>query len=83
MKKYVLFLLTFYAVPTFGQACFPDSNAIWNINTFNSDGSYKSEILYGIKGDTLINDTLYHKLYLLSEKREGYKKGKATFIHID
>lgn len=46
----------------FGQVNFPDSNAIWNVN-IRSTG----EILYGLKGDTLINDTLYNKLYTLSD----------------
>lgn len=68
MVKYIhIIAVILYAAATFGQPCFPDSNAIWNVNTFYESGNPKSEILYGLKGDTLINDTLYHKLYLLSD----------------
>ena len=67
MKKYILFLLTIYAFPVFCQVSFPDSNAIWNVNTVSSTGTPSGEILYGLEGDTLINDTLYHKLYLLAD----------------
>ena len=49
----------------FGQTHFPDSNAIWNVNIFAP--GHEPEILYGLKGDTIINDTLYNKLYTLSD----------------
>jgi len=48
------------------QVNFPDSNAIWNVNYVYSDRT-TYEMLYGLKGDTLINDTLYNKLYTLSD----------------
>lgn len=67
MKNYLLILLAINAFPLFGQISFPDSNAIWNVNRVSSTGIPTTEILYGLMGDTLINDTLYNKLYLLSD----------------
>lgn len=67
MKKYIFFLLFIYALSASGQDYFPVSNAIWNINTVGSNGDPTGEIIYGLKGDTLINDTIYHKLYLLAD----------------
>jgi len=56
--------------PVYCQVSFPDSNAIWSMNIDYYD-EYEEigieTILYGLKGDTLINDTLYHKLYILSD----------------
>ncbi len=65
MKKYVLILLILISVKAFSSSTFPDSNAIWNVNIEGS-GPIK-EVLYGLKGDTLINDTIYNKLYTLSD----------------
>lgn len=65
MKKYVLILLILISAKAFSSSTFPDSNAIWNVNIEGS-GPIK-EVLYGLKGDTLINDTIYNKLYTLSD----------------
>ncbi len=68
MNRYTFIIpLILYSLQTSGQACFPDSNAIWNINTFDIDRNPTSGLIYGLKGDTLINDTLFNKLYLLSD----------------
>ncbi len=65
MKKYIFILIIFITSKVFCQSNFPDSNAIWNVNIVGSGPT--EEILYGLKGDTLINDTLYNKLYTLSD----------------
>lgn len=46
---------------------FATSNAIWNTHILSSEGSYRGNQICGINGDTLISDTLYHKVYLLSD----------------
>ncbi len=65
MKKYIFILVFLITSKVFCQSHFPDSNAIWNVNISSGDPS--NEMLYGLKGDTLINDTLYSKLYTLSD----------------
>lgn len=67
MKRYIFILIIFITSKVFCQSNFPDSNAIWNVNYINSVGTPTDEMLYGLKGDTLINDTLYNKLYTLSD----------------
>jgi hypothetical protein len=67
MKKYIFILVIFITSEVYSQTHFPDSNAIWNVNHINSAGTPTGEMLYGLKGDTLINDTLYNKLYTLSD----------------
>jgi hypothetical protein len=67
MKKYIFILIILITSKVVSQSSFPSSNAIWNENHINSIGDPIDEILYGIKGDTLINDTLYNKLYMLSD----------------
>lgn len=59
--------MVFVTTKVYCQSNFPDSNAIWNVNFVNSFGTPTDEMLYGLKGDTLINDTLYNKLYMLSD----------------
>ncbi len=44
---------------------FPDSNAIWNEKYTQSLLEYDTK--YGLIGDTVINLTLYHKLYTLND----------------
>ena len=56
-----------YVYPVLSQENFPDSNAIWNVNIIGSNEIPTGEVLYGLKGDTIINDTLYRKLYLLKD----------------
>jgi len=65
MKKYIFILIIFITAKVYSQTHFPDSNAIWNVNYINSVGTPTHEMLYGLKGDTLINDTIYNKLYTL------------------
>ena len=67
MKKYFFILMIFITSKVFCQSNFPDSNAIWNVKYVNSVGTSTDGLLYGLKGDTLINDTLYNKLYTLSD----------------
>jgi hypothetical protein len=68
MKNYILSILMFiYVYPVLSQENFPDSNAIWNVNIIGSNEIPTGEVLYGLKGDTIINDTLYRKLYLLKD----------------
>ncbi|MFW6275767.1 MAG: T9SS type A sorting domain-containing protein [bacterium] len=68
MKKYIFIIaMVFVTTKVYCQSNFPDSNAIWNVNFVNSFGTPTDEMLYGLKGDTLINDTLYNKLYTLSD----------------
>ena len=57
-----------FTLPGFCQVSFPDSNAIWNVNKVGSTGiPARDEMLYGLTGDTIINNTLYHKMYLLAD----------------
>ena len=68
MKKlYLILTLCLLSKMACTQDVFPDSNAIWNVQIVNSEDYPTDEILYGLKGDTLINDTLYNKLYVLSD----------------
>jgi hypothetical protein len=67
MKTIIFILLLLITAKVFSQISFPDSNAIWNVNYINSVGTPTDEMLYGLKGDTLINDTIYNKLYTLSD----------------
>jgi len=67
MQKYIFILIIFITSKVYSQTHFTDSNAIWNVNFVNSAGTPTDEMLYGLKGDTLINDTLYNKLYTLSD----------------
>lgn len=67
MKNYIFIFITFISIQLYSQNDFPTSNAIWNINFINSGGSVYGGIIYGIKGDTIINDTIYNKLYTLSD----------------
>jgi hypothetical protein len=61
MKTKLLLLFTIISANTFSQNVFPESDAIWNIQI---DGK---EHYYGLSGDTIINDTIYNKLYLLND----------------
>jgi hypothetical protein len=75
MKK-VLLLLVILSAFVQQQLCvaqttiyhqFPDSNAVWNIHYFISCiGTGSAEDFYSIKmtGDTLLQNQLYHKLYI-------------------
>jgi len=70
MKKFYLILAMCIAATALAQNSFPTSNAIWN-----ERGFYKSQyhngvvnhVLFGLLGDTTINDVTYNKLYSLSD----------------
>jgi len=49
----------------FAQNSFPTSNAIWNESIYVNERKY--EKLFGLLGDTLINEKLYRRLYELSD----------------
>ena len=61
MKKLYLILVMCIATSAFAQNSFPTSNAIWNESIFVNDR--QSEELFGLLGDTIINEKLYSKLY--------------------
>ncbi|RLD47815.1 MAG: hypothetical protein DRI94_13455 [Bacteroidetes bacterium] len=74
MKSLNHFILTIFLVVLSHETIksqtyvpFPNSGIIWNIittnDTFDPHSPYKNR--YGLIGDTLINDTLYSKLYVL------------------
>ena len=46
---------------------FPDSNAIWSEVFTCMQPDIIETYQYGISGDTIINTTLYHKIYLLND----------------
>ncbi len=48
------------------QEIFPTSDAIWNIQRF-VNSSIQNEWIYGLSGDTIFNNEIYHKLYLLND----------------
>lgn len=70
MKKLIVFIFTLFALSTNSQTSkyhsFPDSAAIWNIESFQSCGFFFDswQYLYSIiiSGDTVISGTSYHKL---------------------
>jgi len=76
MKKLLLILTMCIATNAFAQTSFPTSNAIWNESIYKN--GVKHEYLYGLLGDTIINDMLYSRLYefsdtlLLVENIRGY-----------
>ena len=65
MKRKFLILIFCAATNAFAQDSFPTSNAIWNESIYVNGIS--RTMLYGLLGDTIINDILYSKLYQLSD----------------
>ena len=64
MKKMIIILFAALSISSYAQNSFPTSNAIWNEESrILPRGFYQ----YGIKGETVINDTLYQNLYILSD----------------
>jgi len=57
----IVWIALCYTTKAQEENVFPTDNAIWNILI---DGV---EHYYGLTGDTIINDTLYNKLYLLND----------------
>ncbi len=70
MKKSLTVLLLFVSGWCVGQTNvyhpFPDSNAVWNVYTGQSCGwvfdMFEVKYSYVLTEDTVINDTVYHKL---------------------
>ena len=65
MKKLYLILAMCIATSALAQNSFPTSNAIWNERIYVNDRKY--EKLFGLLGDTIINDVLYSTLYEFSD----------------
>ena len=64
MKKTIFILFTVISICSYAQERFPVDNAIWNEEYRISPHGFHQ---YGMKGETLINDTLYQNLYILSD----------------
>ena len=64
MKKLIVFLFVALSLNSYAQNSFPTSNAIWNEEYRISPWGFHQ---YGMKGETIINDTLYQNLYILSD----------------
>ena len=66
-KKSLLFFLLFLpGITVRSGEVFPKSDAIWNMHQY-SDNYFESEIIYGLIGDTIINEKTYQKMYFLSD----------------
>lgn len=70
MRKFLFcaILIWFMNTNLFSQQYYPipKANAIWNIDIVFSPSYYPDyNVRYGLIGDTLINDTLYSKIYYL------------------
>ena len=69
MKKKItlLFLSLGLCFNSFAQNSFPTSNAIWNEVYYdeNPGKTPNGYMMYGLFGDTIINELLYNKLYVL------------------
>lgn len=80
MKNTFTFLLLFLSVKLMGQTyfSFPVTDAIWTYvqPVFNGQ-TYSSRVIqYGLNGDTIINSTSYHKIYLGSSP---FNDNNATY----
>jgi hypothetical protein len=62
MKTKLLLFFTIISANAFSQSVFPESDAIWNVL---SSYYYLGNLYYGLKGDTVIEEKTYQKLYLL------------------
>ncbi|NLL29389.1 MAG: T9SS type A sorting domain-containing protein [Bacteroidales bacterium] len=80
MKKIILIFLLTNSIAAFAQVNFPESNAIWNMVHYGPyyDPSPRGEMRLGLKGDTLINDTLYNKLYKLVDTTLAAEKLQSS-----
>jgi hypothetical protein len=67
MKK-ILLLIIILPIGTWAdsQNLFPESDAIWNVHLYVNDYLF-TEYIYGLSGDTIINDNKYSKMYLLND----------------
>jgi len=65
MKKLLFILAMCIGTSVFAQNSFPTENAIWNQEVVIGDVEHNK--LFGLKGNITINDTLYGKLYALSD----------------
>lgn len=68
MKKTIAFILAFLPgiAASFSQPVFPESDAIWNYHQY-ANGTLLNGWVYGLSGDTLIDNVSYSKLYLLND----------------
>jgi hypothetical protein len=66
MKKYMIFLLALlcYSFEVLCQSVFPEQNAIWNVYL---ECPNEGDKLYGVKGDTMINNLNYSRVFLLTD----------------
>ncbi|MDH6354787.1 hypothetical protein M2132_001118 [Dysgonomonas sp. PH5-45] len=70
LKLFVcIFLLQGYAPTALANEgdAFPKSDAIWVIHLFDVDQWKGEQYVYGLLGDTIVNDMEYQKLYLLND----------------
>ena len=76
-KQILLFIAALIAVIQPAPAedkVFPESDAIWNVQVTHWTGAATDiRYIYGLSGDTIINNKKYNKLYLLND----------TTLHID
>ncbi|MDH6354786.1 hypothetical protein M2132_001117 [Dysgonomonas sp. PH5-45] len=64
-----IFLLQGYAATALANegGAFPKSDAIWVIHLYDIDWKKGEQYIYGLLGDTIVNDMEYQKLYLLND----------------
>lgn len=77
MKKYFFILVIFITSKVYSQAHFPVSNAIWNVHL---ECPNKGDELYGIAGDTLLNNIAYSKLYIMEDTTIDDSMNKTKLI---
>lgn len=68
MKKGLTLVFTAFlnAMVCFSQSVFPESDAIWNYHQY-ANGSLLNGWMYGLSGDTIIDQVSYSKFYLLND----------------
>ena len=65
MKKITFYVFaSMFCVAIHAQFPFPTENAVWNVMV---TGCSYEQIIYGMKGDTIIAGKLYQKLYMLND----------------
>jgi hypothetical protein len=74
----LIFISLFPAVNSAAQAYypFPDSNAIWNTAAECNSNNHKWEIRFGLRGDTVIGQKAYFKVYRLVDSSLTNPKSK-------
>ena len=68
MSLKILIILTFFCFNANAQSYqpLPDSNAIWIVEQYSGGPQSNWYWIYFTESDTLINTTIYHKLYLFA-----------------